>query len=171
MVQLTAKAHGKALLIQGDTRPCKDFLKSLGGKWAGGLSGWIFPGTKHADIVEKLRGASHMVQDSFSNGAADAAGAAASAPAAKRQKVEKAADKAGGEEAAAASEDFFVPLTNKRRITVVSDGGKTSIDIREYWGDAADLKPGKKGIRLSTEDWEALKEAIPRIDEQMASSS
>lgn len=34
--------------------------------------------------------------------------------------------------------------------------GATKLDIREYYGVEDDLKPGKKGIGLTMEQWNAL---------------
>lgn len=34
--------YEKALLLTGDTKPIKDVLKELGGKWNSGKKGWIF---------------------------------------------------------------------------------------------------------------------------------
>ena len=48
----------KAIAIIGDTKPVKDILKSLGGKFNFHLScgaGWIFPKSKQAQIIEALK--------------------------------------------------------------------------------------------------------------------
>ena len=48
----------KAIAIIGDTKPVKDILKSLGGKFNFRLScgaGWIFPKSKQAQIIEALK--------------------------------------------------------------------------------------------------------------------
>ena len=48
----------KAIAIIGDTKPVKDILKSLGGKFNFKLScgpGWIFPKSKQAQIIEALK--------------------------------------------------------------------------------------------------------------------
>jgi len=42
------------------------------------------------------------------------------------------------------------------------------VDIREYYLDnAQELKPGKKGISLTVEQWNKLKESIQVIDSQL----
>ena len=57
-------------------------------------------------------------------------------------------------------------LSNNRRVTVREFRGKTLIDIREYYTDAAgDLKPGKKGLSLTVEQYEKFLELIPKINE------
>ena len=48
----------KAIAIIGDTKPVKDILKALGGKFNFRLScgpGWIFPKSKQAQIIEALK--------------------------------------------------------------------------------------------------------------------
>ena len=45
----------KSFVLRGDTRPYKEYIKKLGGKWAPKLqdgAGWLFPKTKQ-DIVSK----------------------------------------------------------------------------------------------------------------------
>ncbi|XXH03528.1 hypothetical protein Hte_009933 [Hypoxylon texense] len=58
----------------------------------------------------------------------------------------------------------FWPLGGTRRATVSSFKGKDFVNIREYYSDASgDLKPGKKGIMLTPEQYAKLLEAIPSI--------
>ncbi len=47
------------------------------------------------------------------------------------------------------------------------------VDLREFYVDKADsvTKPGKKGISLTTEQWEALKVAVPLIDAEVVKLS
>ncbi|CAD6573219.1 MAG: hypothetical protein CYPHOPRED_005099 [Cyphobasidiales sp. Tagirdzhanova-0007] len=54
----------------------------------------------------------------------------------------------------------FGDLGNKKRVTVREFKGKILIDIREFYEDknTEEIKPGKKGISLSFEQWETLKE-------------
>eukprot|EP00928_Gymnodinium_smaydae_P010995 TRINITY_DN14124_c0_g1_i3.p3 TRINITY_DN14124_c0_g1~~TRINITY_DN14124_c0_g1_i3.p3 ORF type:complete len:173 (-),score=42.55 TRINITY_DN14124_c0_g1_i3:236-754(-) len=168
MVQLVTKAHGKALLVTGDTRPVKDLLKSLGGRWNSPNSGWMFPGSKHSSVVAALQAASHEVRDEFGGGATAESSSAASAPAAKKQKIENASAGAGAEDDGPASNDWSKGLSSeKRRVTVRKFNGQVFVDVREFWGDEPDVKPTKKGVMLKIEDWEALKGAIPSIDEEI----
>lgn len=60
--------------------------------------------------------------------------------------VQKPVAKAGG-----STEELFVELSKKRRATVRVFNNKPLIDLREFYGDEGDLKPGKKGIALSLE--------------------
>ncbi|KAI0144025.1 PC4-domain-containing protein [Hypoxylon sp. NC0597] len=62
----------------------------------------------------------------------------------------------------------FWSLGGTRRATVSSFKGRTFINIREYYTDAAgDLKPGKKGIMLTPEQYNKLLEAIPSINAEL----
>lgn len=63
----------------------------------------------------------------------------------------------------------MIALSAKRFVNVRMFKGKYLIDIREYWtDDDGERKPGKKGISLSVEQWEKLKNAIPEIDSKIA---
>nr|AQS22685.1 activated RNA polymerase II transcriptional coactivator p15 [Pseudodiaptomus poplesia] len=57
-------------------------------------------------------------------------------------------------------------LGKERYVKVREFKGKTYIDIREYYTDknTMDLKPGKKGISLSCEQYQKLKSIIDDID-------
>jgi len=63
----------------------------------------------------------------------------------------------------------YVSLGKNRRATVRKFNGKPLIDIREFYVDKEEqLKPGKKGISLTPEQWEALKQCLPAIDGALA---
>lgn len=56
-------------------------------------------------------------------------------------------------------------LAKKRYLTVREFKGKVMVDIREFYEDNnGDLKPGKKGICLQLDQWNALKGHIDDID-------
>ncbi|KAL3189609.1 hypothetical protein MRX96_021365 [Rhipicephalus microplus] len=60
-------------------------------------------------------------------------------------------------------------MSSKKRSKVESDSdsdsGRVMVDIREYYEDGnGDLKPGKKGICLQLDQWNALKSQIDDID-------
>lgn len=57
-------------------------------------------------------------------------------------------------------------LSGKRRVTVRKFRSSILIDIREYYEDKAsgEDRPGKKGISLTKEQYEKLKELMPEID-------
>ncbi|TFK54242.1 PC4-domain-containing protein [Heliocybe sulcata] len=58
----------------------------------------------------------------------------------------------------------YVDLGRKRRATVRPFKGKMYLDVREFYGDEGDEKPGKKGISLSSDEWDTLKRSIATID-------
>ncbi|KAJ3724515.1 transcriptional Coactivator p15-domain-containing protein [Lentinula raphanica] len=65
--------------------------------------------------------------------------------------------------------DKFISLGKNRRATVRSFKGSTFVDIREFYGDSEEsMKPGKKGITLTPDQWEVLKSGISIIDELFA---
>jgi hypothetical protein len=45
----------KSFLVKGNTTSIKEELKELGGKWNGGLSGWIFPISKKIEVAEFIK--------------------------------------------------------------------------------------------------------------------
>ncbi|KAI9144217.1 transcriptional Coactivator p15-domain-containing protein [Paraphysoderma sedebokerense] len=53
----------------------------------------------------------------------------------------------------------------KKRVTVRKWKGKTYVDIREFYEQDGDLKPGKKGISLTLEQYIKLKEVLPAVDD------
>ncbi|KAI6046228.1 transcriptional Coactivator p15-domain-containing protein [Pisolithus marmoratus] len=58
----------------------------------------------------------------------------------------------------------YVDLGKKKRATVRTFKGKVLVDIREYFGPDDDEKPGRKGISLSPEQWDVLKDSIAVLD-------
>ncbi|KAF2273894.1 uncharacterized protein EI97DRAFT_382525 [Westerdykella ornata] len=63
--------------------------------------------------------------------------------------------------------DYYVPLKSNglRRVTIGDFKGNTMIGIREYYtNDAGKLLPGKKGISLTLEQYNALMSAVPLIE-------
>ncbi|GAA6047378.1 hypothetical protein JCM3770_001274 [Rhodotorula araucariae] len=61
--------------------------------------------------------------------------------------------------------DKYVDLGKNKRAVVSNFKGKTLIQIREYYNDAGEWKPGKKGIALPVEAWDRLKKAVGVIDD------
>ena len=55
-------------------------------------------------------------------------------------------------------------LGKRKRLTLRKYKGKLLIDIREFYEDHCVMKPGKKGIALSKENWTKLKKFIDKID-------
>ena len=45
----------KSFVVKGDTKPMKDGLKNLGGRWNSTLGGWLFPKSKEIEIAEFLK--------------------------------------------------------------------------------------------------------------------
>nr|CAD7260567.1 unnamed protein product [Timema shepardi]CAD7573622.1 unnamed protein product [Timema californicum] len=56
-------------------------------------------------------------------------------------------------------------LEKKRFVKVREFKGKVFVDIREYYEADGELKPGKKGISLSTSQWHKLKDIVDEVDE------
>ncbi|KAK9782514.1 putative Transcriptional coactivator p15 (PC4) C-terminal domain-containing protein [Seiridium cardinale] len=61
-------------------------------------------------------------------------------------------------------------LSGKRRVGISEFQKKPYVNIREYYVDGdANWKPGKKGISLPLEQYNALLRAIPAINAELAS--
>ncbi|KAF8210304.1 transcriptional Coactivator p15-domain-containing protein [Mycena galopus ATCC 62051] len=64
----------------------------------------------------------------------------------------------------------FINLGKNKRATVRSFKGTTLLDIREFYVDkeSGESKPGKKGISLTVEQWQELKQATKTLDQLIA---
>jgi len=57
-------------------------------------------------------------------------------------------------------------LSANRFLTINEFKNKVRVDIREFYiNDAGEKKPGKKGISLSLEEWNTLKEHMDAVDQ------
>jgi len=63
------------------------------------------------------------------------------------------------------SGEKYIELGKKKRATVREFKGTIFLDIREYYGADDQEKPGKKGISLTLEQWEVLRESASTIDQ------
>ncbi|NXD72022.1 TCP4 polymerase, partial [Eolophus roseicapillus] len=62
-------------------------------------------------------------------------------------------------------EETMFQIGNMRYVRVSCFKRKVLVDIREFYTDKdGDMKPGRKGIALSAEQWNQLKEIIPEVD-------
>ncbi|KAI1126453.1 transcriptional Coactivator p15-domain-containing protein [Nemania abortiva] len=84
----------------------------------------------------------------------------------KKTKTKTAADANSGKDDEGNS---FWPLSATRRAVIQSFKGKTYINIREYYDSNGELRPGKKGIMLPLDQYNALLEAIPDINAELQS--
>jgi len=58
----------------------------------------------------------------------------------------------------------YLDLGKKKRAVVRSFKGIPLLDIREYYGEEGQEKPGKKGISLTLEQWMSLRQGSDTID-------
>lgn len=165
MASIWLEAHGKAILVKGDTMQIKDFLKTKGGKWNGGLKSWLFPGSKKDAVMQDLQSCSLVkkVDDRTGSDAPNATSSAKAAPEkAAPEKPEKAAAKRSEPDAE------VIELDDNVRITVNAYQGKIGVDVRRFYRDKAsgELRPGK-GLRMSEPEWEAVCAVTDRIDNML----
>ncbi|XP_010546308.1 PREDICTED: RNA polymerase II transcriptional coactivator KIWI [Tarenaya hassleriana] len=89
--------------------------------------------------------------------------AEAHAPAKKVAKPADSSDESG---------DIVVcNISKNRRVTVRNWNGKIWIDIREFYDKDGKTLPGKKGISLSVDQWNILRDHVEEIDKAMADAS
>eukprot|EP00257_Ricinus_communis_P003802 XP_002516336.2 RNA polymerase II transcriptional coactivator KIWI [Ricinus communis] len=69
------------------------------------------------------------------------------------------------------SDDIVVcEISKNRRVTVRNWQGKVWIDIREFYLKDGKQLPGKKGISLSLDQWNVLRNHVDKIDKALADS-
>ncbi|WP_156382309.1 MULTISPECIES: nucleotide-binding protein [unclassified Aureimonas] len=51
---IKASKYKNAYLLEGETKPCKEMIKELGGRWIGALNGWTVSPAALASLVERL---------------------------------------------------------------------------------------------------------------------
>ncbi|XP_048734337.2 activated RNA polymerase II transcriptional coactivator p15-like isoform X2 [Ostrea edulis] len=85
----------------------------------------------------------------------------------KKEKKEKTESKK--EEKSSSSKgpggEYMFQLSKMRFATVSQFRGNVMVGIREFYDAGGELKPGKKGISLSKDQWKKLKEHIDEIDD------
>ncbi|GFR32930.1 activated RNA polymerase II transcriptional coactivator p15 [Trichonephila clavata] len=76
--------------------------------------------------------------------------------------------KAKNEKATSAStsgdDELKFPLSKYKFVTVREFRGKLLVDIREHYEKDGEMMPGRKGICLNMEQWNALKEQMENIE-------
>ena len=64
--------------------------------------------------------------------------------------------------------EYYFDIGKNRRVTVRKFKGNCYVDIREFYEDEnGEKRPGKKGISLSTEQWNLIKTLLDPIDSQI----
>lgn len=179
---LVLESKGKAVVVKGDTRAVKDFLKEKGGSWNKGLLGWVYPGSKKGDILAALRAHPQVsaVDDKTGGGAPATASPASSAPASAApacatssngaptstasgsQSSAQPAPQVAGEEGGV----VFELGSNLFRITVSNFKGRAGVDIRKFYidRDSGEVRPTQKGIWMKALEWEGLCKEFGKID-------
>jgi len=81
-------------------------------------------------------------------------------------KASKGASKKGGKSDDGDESKF--EIGKNRFVTVCDFRGKKMVNIREFYqNDDGDMKPGKKGIALTIEQWNKLKDQMEEIDDAL----
>lgn len=72
-------------------------------------------------------------------------------------------------DAGEAEEGTTWPLSSKRKVSISLYAGKTMVSIREFYSKGGRDLPGKKGITLTTDQWEKLFHAAKEIETSLHS--
>ncbi|KAL6555877.1 hypothetical protein OROHE_007151 [Orobanche hederae] len=62
-------------------------------------------------------------------------------------------------------------LSKNRKVSVRNWQGKVVVDIREFYVKDGKELPGKRGISLTTDQWEILREHVDEIDQEVAGNT
>ncbi|KAK2616012.1 hypothetical protein N8I77_002731 [Diaporthe amygdali] len=66
------------------------------------------------------------------------------------------------------TDETFMKLSGKRRIVVQEFKGNWFVNLREYYEDkSGEMRPGKKGIMLSVEQYQTLVGNVPAITKEL----
>lgn len=65
------------------------------------------------------------------------------------------------------SDETAFLLDSRKRLTIRKFKNKLLVDIREFYDDNGTLKPGKKGISLSVDNWKQIKKYMEKIDKEI----
>lgn len=56
-------------------------------------------------------------------------------------------------------------LGKQRHVKLTEFKGKWYVDIREFYDAGGELKPTKKGLMLTMEQWQKLKDIVGEVDD------
>lgn len=62
-------------------------------------------------------------------------------------------------------------ISRNRRVSVRNWQGKVQVDIREFYVKDGKQMPGKKGISLTMDQWNVLRDHVNEIDEAVADNA
>jgi len=181
------ESYGKGVVVKGDTREIKDFLKGLGGRWNMKLVGWMFPGSKRDELVKALGSNPKVSTVVDRTGGGESAATSSTAPAVTAvarardeddeapllQPKAAAAAAQPAEQEASTDGGIVFTLADTMRVTVSNFQGKNGVDIRKFYQDNNSKKflPTAKGIWLKAAEWEALRNKFSQIDAAPADES
>ncbi|MCJ1468762.1 hypothetical protein MMC07_007392 [Pseudocyphellaria aurata] len=73
----------------------------------------------------------------------------------------------GGGSRTSGGEEFW-EISEKRRVTISSFGNRRAVDLREFYDKEGEMLPGKKGISLTLDQFNAVVSFLPYIETVLA---
>ena len=171
MVQVEVMSQGKAAVVKGNTKPIKDLMKELGGKWRVELNGWLYPGSKHPEIIERLKKDGHTVDDRFqsldetTSNPDQLSTSDFPRDSIKKRKHDEAEDVGRNIKRRVS----FALGDNNKQVTVSENNKKLYVNIENWFMrySRGDARPSCNGIGLTMDNFEALKKAMPLIEAEV----
>ncbi|PNW80646.1 hypothetical protein CHLRE_07g325722v5 [Chlamydomonas reinhardtii] len=111
---------------------------------------------------------SALLPTAGSGSAASGATAKASASAGPSKAAAAAAAAPAAGTVASGEPTEVVELGSNKRLSISHFGGRTSVDLREFYDKDGQKLPGKKGIALAPADWATMCAALPAISSALA---
>ena len=169
MVQVEVVSQGKAAVVKGNTKPIKNLMKELGGKWR--VNGWLYPGCKHKQIIERLKKDGHTVDDKFQSldSTASKPGQPSTSGSPKDNIKKRKRDDADDVGRDVQGRSSFALGDDNKQVTVSENNKKLYVNI-EIWfmrHSRGAARPNCNGIALTMDNFEALKKAMPLIEAEV----
>ena len=170
MVRVEVVSEGKAAVVKGNTKPIKNLMKELRGKWRPGLNTWLFPGSKHPEIIERLKKDGHTDDDRFQSLEETASNPdQPSTSDFPRDSIKKRKHDEAEDVGSVVKRRVSFALGDNKQVTVSENNKKLYVNIENWFMrySRGAARPSLNGIGLTMDNFEALKKAMPLIEAEL----